>query len=68
MNRRGAQGVDMVKVMENPRYRGKHIIVMGGEVYTATSGENARKRLRQLEKKYPNQKTTHWTNPHKVYK
>lgn len=43
----------MVRVMSNPRYRGKHVVVVAGKVYTATSGAKANKLLDKLEREYP---------------
>lgn len=43
----------MMKVMENPRYRGKHIIVAAGKVFTAKTGERAGEILEMIRKKYP---------------
>lgn len=43
----------MVNIMSDPAYRGKHIIVIGGKVFTAKTGTQANKILDKLEKKYP---------------
>ena len=43
----------MTNVMSNPVYRGKHIIVIAGKIFTAKTGEQANKILDNLEKKYP---------------
>lgn len=39
--------------MSDPAYRGKHVIIIGGKVYTAKTGSQANKILDKLEKKYP---------------
>lgn len=44
---------DMMKVMSNPRYRGRHIIVVGGKVFSARTGERAGEILEMLHEKYP---------------
>lgn len=44
----------MPKLFSNPRYRGKHIILAAGRVYTAKTEEGASEILKKLEKKYPN--------------
>ncbi len=44
----------MFQVMNNPFYKGKHIIVVAGKVFTAKTGISANKILERLEKKYPN--------------
>lgn len=43
----------MKDVFSNPRYRGKHIILVGGKLYTAKSGEGASKILDRVREKYP---------------
>lgn len=45
--------ITMPKVFQDPKYRGKHIILVAGKVYTAKTGEEAAKILRQLEKTHP---------------
>lgn len=43
----------MVSVLSNPRYRGKHVVVVKGKVYTAGSGKEANRIVDKLEKLYP---------------
>lgn len=43
----------MSQIMSNPRYRGKHVIVMAGKILTAKTGKEANRLLDKLEKKYP---------------
>lgn len=43
----------MPKIFQNPRYRGKHIILAAGKVYTAKTGGEAIKILKKLEKLHP---------------
>lgn len=45
--------IKMVAVMSDPVYKGKHVIVIGGKVFTAKTGIQANKLLDKLEKKYP---------------
>lgn len=45
----------MINVMSNPLYKGKHIVVIAGKVFTAKTGKEANKILDKLEKKYPNE-------------
>lgn len=45
--------ITMMDVFSNPRYRGKHVILAAGKIYTAKSGEGAAEILKELEKKYP---------------
>lgn len=43
----------MINIMGDPAYRGRHIIMLGGKVFTAKTGTQANKILDKLEKKYP---------------
>ena len=43
----------MSDVFKNPRYRGKHIILAAGKIFTAKTGEGASKILEKIRKKYP---------------
>jgi len=43
----------MINIMSNPLYKGKHIIVVAGKVFTAKTGEEANNIIDKLEKKYP---------------
>ncbi|MBI4226123.1 hypothetical protein HY612_03345 [Candidatus Roizmanbacteria bacterium] len=45
--------VTMSDVFKNPRYRGKHIILAAGKIFTAKTGEGASKILETIRKKYP---------------
>jgi len=45
--------VTMEKIISNPRYKGKHVIVIAGKVFTARTGKEASKILSKVEKKYP---------------
>jgi len=45
----------MISIMSNPLYKGKHLIVIAGKVFTAKTGKEANKILDKLEKKYPNE-------------
>lgn len=46
--------VVMEKILSNPRFRGKHvIIVVAGKVFTAKTGEKASKILAKVRLKYP---------------
>lgn len=44
----------MTDILKNPKYRGKHVILAAGKVYTANTGEGAAEILKQIRKKYPN--------------
>ena len=43
----------MLDVFGNPRYRGKHVVLAAGKIYTAKTGEGASEILKKLEKKQP---------------
>ena len=45
--------IAMLDIFKNPRYRGKHVILVAGKVFTAKTGEGASELLKKLEKKYP---------------
>lgn len=45
--------VKMEDILSNPRYRGKHLIVAAGRLYTAKTGEGAAEILKKLEKSKP---------------
>ena len=47
------KNLTMIDIFKNPRYRGKHVILVAGKVYTAKTGEGAAEILRKLRKKYP---------------
>lgn len=42
-----------IKVLLNPKYRGKHIIMIKGKVYTASNGKEASSIFDRLTKEYP---------------
>lgn len=44
----------MPEIFKNPRYRGKHIVLAAGTIYTAKTGDGAAEILRKLRKKDPN--------------
>ncbi len=43
----------MEKVLSDPRYKGKHVIVVAGQVFTANTGDGAAKLLEKLDEQYP---------------
>lgn len=43
----------MIQIMSNPAYKGKHIILIAGKLFTAKTGKQASKILDVVEKKYP---------------
>ena len=45
--------VSMSDVFNNPRYRGKHVVLAAGKIYSAKTGEGAAKILRKVRQKFP---------------
>jgi hypothetical protein len=45
--------VTMNEVFGNPRYRGKHVVLAAGKVFTANTGSGAAEILRMVRQKYP---------------
>jgi hypothetical protein len=43
----------MMDVFKNPKYRGKHVVLVGGKVFTAKTGEGASAILKKLEQTHP---------------
>lgn len=43
----------MMNVFKNPRYRGKHVILAAGRIYTAKTGDGAAEILKKIRKQYP---------------
>lgn len=44
----------MMNIFKNPRYRGKHVILAAGKIYTAKTGEGASEIIKKIREKYPN--------------
>jgi hypothetical protein len=45
--------ISMMDIFKNPRYRGKHVILAAGKVYTAKTGEGAAEILKNVREKHP---------------
>lgn len=45
----------MPEIFQNPRYRGKHIILVADKVFTSKTGEGAAEILAKVRKKYPHE-------------
>lgn len=43
--------ISMMDIFKNPKFRGKHIILAAGKIYTAKTGEGAAEILRKLRRK-----------------
>lgn len=46
--------LSMINIFKNPRYRGKHVVLAAGKIYTAKTGEGVEEILKKIEKKHPN--------------
>lgn len=44
------------KIFQDPKLRGKHIIMIGGRVFTARTGKQAVRIFDKVTKQYPKQK------------
>ena len=47
------QQKNTLEIFSNPVYFGKHVVVVDGEVYVATTGDEAVRILEEVRKKYP---------------
>ena len=45
--------ITMHQVFQNPRYRGKHIIIALGKLYTAKTGKEAEEIFEKISKEHP---------------
>ena len=45
--------LDMIELMGDPAYKGKHILIIAGQIFTARTGERMGKILDKMRKKYP---------------
>jgi hypothetical protein len=52
-NMKAKTKISMMDIFKNPRYRGKHIILAAGKLYTAKTGEGAADILRKIRKTHP---------------
>lgn len=46
---------DKIRIMSNPKYRGKHLIMIAGKVFIANTGSQAAKLFDKVTKKYAGQ-------------
>lgn len=53
MKRGKTKKITMEMVLNNPSYRGFHVIVVAGRVFKAKTGEGASQILDDVQKKYP---------------
>jgi hypothetical protein len=45
--------ISMMDIFKNPRYRGKHVILAAGKLYTAKTGEGASEILKKVRRNNP---------------
>jgi hypothetical protein len=50
-----AKRIKMTDVFKNPRFRGKHVVLIGGKIFTAKTGEGASEILKETREKYPDE-------------
>jgi len=43
----------MLKVLSNPKYKGKHVIVVADKIFTANTGDGAGDILKSVRQQYP---------------
>jgi hypothetical protein len=53
MKRGRTKEITMEMVLNNPAYRGYHVIVVSGKVFKAKTGEYASEILDKVQKRYP---------------
>lgn len=45
----------MEKILNDPQYKGKHVVVVGSKIFTAQTGEGAAKILEETDREYPDE-------------
>lgn len=45
--------ISMADIFKNPRYRGKHVVLAAGKIYTSKTGDGVEVILKNLEEKFP---------------
>lgn len=53
--KRVAKRITMHDVFGNPRYRGKHVVLIANKVFTANTGQGVSQILDNVRKKFPRQ-------------
>jgi hypothetical protein len=46
------------KIFQDPKLKGKHVILIAGKIFTARTGKEAVKTFNKVTKQYPNQQPT----------
>lgn len=50
---KGKKKILMTEIFKDIKYRGKHVILAGGEIFTAETGAKAAKILKKVRNKFP---------------
>lgn len=50
-----AKKVTMADVFKNAKFRGKHVVLVAGKIFTAKTGEGAGEILQKVRVKYPDE-------------
>lgn len=45
--------ISMEQILSDPQYKGKHVIVVEGQIFTANTGDGARNILERVRKEHP---------------
>ncbi len=48
----------MVQIMSDPQYKGRHLVIIKDQVFSAKSARQAKKMLQKLEQEYPHERPT----------
>ena len=56
--KRTDQSTEVKKIFQDPKLRGKHVIVAGGHIFTARTGKEAVNLFRKVTTQYPKEKLT----------
>ena len=48
------KAITMIDIFKSHRYRGKHVVLAAGKVYTAKTGDGAAEILKKIRKSHPN--------------
>lgn len=46
------------KIFQDPKLKGKHLILIAGQIFTAQTGKEAVRTFNKVTKQYPNQQPT----------
>lgn len=48
----------LLSALSNPKYRGRHLVIIKGKIFSAQTGQAATKIFKEIVKKYPKEKPT----------